>query len=128
MIPETHRDILDKNGLAFTATLGPGGEPQCTPVWYEWDGEELLFSTTRDRQKCRNLERDPRIALSITDPENALRMLEIRGVVRAIDPDPDRAFVNRMMKRYTGQDEYPWDPPGAERVIVRVAPRHTTTM
>jgi len=128
MIPDTHRDLLDKAALAYAATVGPENEPQCTPVWYEWDGAQLLFSTTRDRQKYRNLIRDPRIALTITDPDDPYHMLEIRGAVTAIDDDIGRTFVNKLMKRYTDQDEFRGDAPTAQRVVVRVRPTHTTTM
>jgi PPOX class probable F420-dependent enzyme len=128
VIPETHRDILDKAGFAFAATIGPAGEPQCTPVWYDWDGNQLAFSTTRSRQKYRNLIRDPRIALTIADQDNPYHMIEVRGVVASIDDDQGTAFASRLMKRYTGQDEAPPDPPGEERVVVRVEPRHTTIM
>ena len=102
----------------------------CAPnlVWFGWDGTHVLFSQTTQRQKYRNLQRDNRIALSIVDPANDYRYLEIRGVVERIDPDPDNAFINSMAKKYLGQDVYPFHQPGDERVVVVVRPRHTTEM
>ena len=127
-IPETHEDILAKKGFAHVATIGPDGAPQNNPVWYDWDGEHVLFSQTTERQKLRNFRRDPRVALSIADPDNPYRYLEIRGTVVAVEDDPANAFINKMAKKYLGEDEYPWPQPGDVRVVVKVKPRSTTTM
>lgn len=97
-------------------------------VWFGWNGEHLLFSQTTTRQKYKNLQRDDRIALSIVDPANPYRYLEIRGRVVRIDPDPDKAFIDSMAKKYLGQDKYPWHQPGDERVVMVVAAEHTTQM
>jgi PPOX class probable F420-dependent enzyme len=74
------------------------------------------------------VRRDPRIALSIVDPDNPFRYLEIRGVVERIDPDPNNAFINSMAKKYLGRDVYPWHQPGDERVVIVIRPEHTTQM
>ena len=128
MIPETHRDILAKAGFAHIATIGPSGEPHSSPVWYDWDGRHFLFSQTKTRQKYRNLQRDSRIAVSITDPDNAYRYLEIRGTVDGIEDDEGNAFINAMAKKYMGQDVYPWHQPDDERIVIKVKPAHTTSM
>jgi PPOX class probable F420-dependent enzyme len=128
VIPEAYADLLERPVLAHVATVGPNGEPQNNPVWFGWDGERLTFSQTTGRQKYRNVARDPRVALSIVDPENPYRYLEIRGTVERIDPDPDRAFINSMAKKYIGQDVYPWHVPGDERVVLVVKPEHTSQM
>ena len=127
-IPVGYEDLLESTALAHVATIGPNGEPQVNPVWFGWDGTHLLFSQTTTRQKYRNLQRDGRIALSIVDPSNPYRYLEIRGVVERVDPDPDNAFINSMAKKYMGEDVYPWHNPGDERVVVVVRPEHTTKM
>ncbi len=126
VVPESHVDILSKKGFAHIATIGPDGAPQSSPVWYGWDGTDVLFSQTTGRQKYRNLKRNDVVALSIVDPENPYRYLEIRGHV-TIEDDPGNAFINKMAKKYLDQDEYPWPQPGDVRVIVRVRPEHTTT-
>ncbi|MDP8977585.1 MAG: PPOX class F420-dependent oxidoreductase [Actinomycetota bacterium] len=114
--------------MIHVATIGPDGEPQSTPVWFSWDGQHLLFSQTKTRQKYRNLRRDPRVAVSLTDPDNLYRYLEIRGEVVRIDEDPDLEFINALSKKYLGLDEYPNHQPGDERVVMVVEPRHTTSM
>jgi len=128
MIPQSHADILEKKGFAHVATIGPDGDPQSNPVWYDWDGEFLLFSQTKKRRKYHNLQRNPRTALSITDPDDPYRYLEIRGVTKEIEEDPDNTFIDTLAKKYLGKDEYPWHQPGDERVVVKVKPEHTTTM
>ena len=129
VIPESKLDLLQSNALAHVATLGPNGEPQNNPVWFDWDGEYLLFSQTTTRQKYRNLQKDPRVALSIVDPDNQYRYLEVRGTVVEFRPDPDFAFINRMSAKYTGNDVYQGSKPGQEeRVVVVVRPVHTSSM
>ena len=127
-IPEGYRDLLESTALVHVATLGPSGEPQNNPVWFDWDGEHIRFSQTKARQKYRNLSKDPRIAFSLVDPENPYRYLELRGEVARVEEDPDLDFINAMAKKYLGQDEYPFHQPGDERVVVYVTPRHTTQM
>lgn len=125
VIPPDYEDLLGTTALAYVATVGPDGEPQNTPVWFDWDGEHVKFSQTKTRQKYRNVRRDPRIALAIVDPENAYRYLEVRGEAEKIEEDAAKAFIKSMAKKYLDADGY---PPGDERVIVYVRPQHTTQM
>ncbi|MDQ3044078.1 MAG: PPOX class F420-dependent oxidoreductase [Chloroflexota bacterium] len=127
-IPASHSDLLESTALAHVASIGPQGEPQSNPVWFGWDGEYLTFSQTTTRQKYRNVQREPRISLSIIDPSNPYRYLEIRGVVERMDPDPEYAFINQMAKKYMGLDVYPNIQPGEERVVLFVRPERTTSM
>ncbi|GCE16793.1 PPOX class F420-dependent oxidoreductase [Dictyobacter kobayashii] len=126
VIPEKYKDLLNTKSAAHVATIGPKGEPQSSPVWFGWDGEHVLFSLTKGRQKYHNLQRDPRIALSITDPKLLERYLEIRGKVVRVDEDPKLDFINSMAKKYLGLDKYPWHQPGDERVVMVVQPEHVT--
>ncbi len=103
VIPASHADLLDSTALAHAATIGPDGEPQNNPVWFGWDGEFIRFSQTKTRQKYKNVQRDARVALSIVDPTNPYRYLEVRGTVVGIEEDPDRAFINAMAQKYLNQ-------------------------
>ncbi len=127
-IPSSHADLLESDALAHVATIGPDGAPQNNPVWFGWDGTHVLFSQTTGRQKYRNLKASPKVALSIVDPANPYRYLEIRGEVDEIVDDEGNAFINSMAKKYIDQDTYPWHQPGDHRVIVKVHPGHTTSM
>lgn len=128
VIPDSHDDLLEAPGFAHIASLGPEGEPQSHPVWYDWRDGELLVSTTKSRQKYRNYQRDPRVAITILDPEQPYRYLEIRGRVTEIEDDPEQAFIDVLAKKYLGTDSYPWRKPGEERVIVHIRPDKANTM
>ena len=127
IVPQTHEDILQSTTLAIVSTLGPKGEPQTSPVWFGWDGNVLRFSHTKARQKYRNLKRDPRIAVTLVDPANPYRYIEIRGTA-TIEDDPTKAYIDEMSKKYTGNEHYQGNQPGDERVIITVKPEHVNTM
>ena len=80
-IPEQYRDLFTKKAFAHLATVGPDGAPQVTPVWVDFDGTHVRFNTARGRAKARHLERDRRVTMSLQDPENPYRYVEIRGRV-----------------------------------------------
>ena len=128
LIPDSYEDLLRSKSLAHVATIGPHGEPQVNPVWFSWDGQNLRFSQTKTRQKLRNIEREPRVALSIVDLVNPYRYLEIRGVVVEVADDSNNEFINSLAKKYMDQDIYPWNQPDDERIVVVVRPQHTTQM
>ena len=121
MITERQQDVLRKPSFGHVATLGPQGEPQSSPVWIDWDGEYLRFSQTTTRQKLRNLERDERISVSATDPDDPYMYVEVRGVVDRVEDDPENEFINAMAQKYLGKP-YPWGSPEEKRVIVYVRP------
>ncbi|MGI8309568.1 PPOX class F420-dependent oxidoreductase [Saccharopolyspora hattusasensis] len=125
-IPQDRQDILNKRAFGHVATIGPHGEPQSSPVWIDWDGQYLKFSQTKTRQKYRNLKREPRISVSVHDPDEPYRYVEVRGKVTKIEDDPGNAFLNKMAKKYLDENEYPWPQPGEERVVVYVEPEHST--
>lgn len=126
VIPESHADLLRKKGFANVATVLPDGSPQSSVVWFDWDGEHVLFSTTTERRKLRNVRRDPRVSVLITDPENPYRYLELRGRVARIDPDPEGKLVDALSHKYLGQP-FNGRQPGEERVIVAIRPERATT-
>lgn len=128
VVPQDRAEILTKRAFAHIATIGSHGEPQSSPVWVEFDGEFVKFSQTTTRQKYRNLQRDPRIALSAVDPDDPYHYVEVRGRVERVEDDPDLAFINALSKKYLNQDVYPGHRPDDVRVIVYVRPEHTTGM
>lgn len=127
-IPASHVELLSSKALANVATIGPDGAPQNNPVWFDWNGTHVLFSQTTGRQKYRNIKANPNVALSIVDPENPYRYLEVRGVVEQIVDDENNAFIDSMANKYIDQPQYPWHQPGDHRVVVQVKPTSTTQM
>ncbi|PLS76856.1 MAG: PPOX class F420-dependent oxidoreductase [Chloroflexi bacterium] len=128
VIPENYVDLLESTALAHVATIGPRGEQQTSPVWFGLDGRYVRFSQTKTRQKFKNVQREPRIALSIVDPQNPYRYIEIRGRVVQIEDGPELQFINSMAQKYMDEPVYPWHQPGDERVVVVIEPEHTTQM
>jgi PPOX class probable F420-dependent enzyme len=122
VIPQGFEDLLEAPLIAHLATIRTDGQPQNNPMLFAWDGERISVSLTKTRKKYKNLLAEPRVAISVTDPKNPYRYVELRGSVDRIEEDDGNAFVNSLAKRYMGQDEYTWDPPGAERVIVSFVP------
>jgi PPOX class probable F420-dependent enzyme len=124
-IPESHLDILQSPALAYMATLGPKGEPQVSAVWLLWDGTHLLFAFNKKRQKYRNLLREPRVAITITDLANPYRALEIRGTVARMDEDLNFRFINAASQKYLNRDATSEETgPAEERVVIVVKPEH----
>ena len=124
-IPEKYIDLFKgKKAFANLATLMPDGRPQVTPVWFDFDGENLIFNSARGRQKDLNVRRDPRVSLSIVDPENPYRYIEIRGRVTDITQDGADDSINKLAKKYLGVDKYPYAQPGEVRVLYKVRPEH----
>lgn len=114
------RTLLDGKNFATVSTLNPDGSPQSTVVWYERDGDTIVFSATTQRQKVRNLTRDPRISVSVYDLSNPYTSVEIRGTAELV-PDTDKRLPAQLAGRYTGKASFP-EPDDIERVIVRVLP------
>ena len=128
-IPDKFLDLVtQKKAFANLATLMPGGEPQVTPVWIDYEGGKILINTAAGRQKDKNLQRDGRVSLAILDPDNAYRYLEVRGRVSERTTRGADAHIDKMAKKYLGQDKYPYRRPGETRVIYKVTPEHITSM
>ena len=125
-IPESHRDFFARPLVATLTTVGPDGLLQSTAVWYILDGDRICVSVRADRQKYRNLVRDPRANLFIMEPDNTTRTLEIRARVEIIN-DTDKSLADRFIPMY-GKAPSTWDPPGAGRALLVIHPEHVTTL
>lgn len=112
------RNVLDRKNFASVATLNPDGAPQASIVWVLRDGDAVLFSVTSKRQKARNLERDPRVSLTIFDLENPYYSIEIRGTAE-IAEDPERTLSKRLSQKYLGEDPPP-EPDDVVRLMISV--------
>jgi PPOX class probable F420-dependent enzyme len=124
-IPEKYLDLFQgKKAFASLGTLMPDGRPQVTPVWFDYDGEHVVFNSARGRQKDLNVRRDPRVSLSIVDPENPYRYIEVRGRVTDITQEGADESIDKLAKKYLGVDKYPYRQPGEVRVIYKIRPEH----
>jgi len=120
-IPDQYKDLLTgKKAFASLATLMPDGTPQVTPVWFDFDGKNLMFNSARGRQKDKNVRRDSRVTMTIIDPENPYRYVEVRGRVTDITQEGASAHIDKMAKKYLDKDKYPFAQPGEVRVLYTV--------
>lgn len=127
-IPDSHIDILHSKALAMLATVNPDGTPQVTPVWFDFDGQHIIFNTARGRQKDRNLQRTPNVAVAIVDPVNPYRYLQVRGHIAERTEVGAKQTIDRLAKKYVGHDEYAWGVPGEVRITYKVHPDKVQTM
>ncbi len=119
-LPDDVKTLLDGQVFVHVATLNPDGSPQNSAVWVERQGDNILFSTADGRVKPRNLSADDRVALSFTDPENPYRAISIQG--RAVSVAKNGTdLIDRLAKKYLGEEKYPWLNPGEERVDVTIS-------
>src|SRR5579864_1672321 len=107
-VPENSVDLLQKKTFANLGTLMPDGSPQVTPVWVDFDGRHLLVNSAKGRVKDKNMRRDARVSLALSDPDNPYRYVEVRGKVVEITETGAADHINKMAKKYIGKDVYPW--------------------
>jgi len=101
----------------------PDGSPQLTPVWIDFDGENLLVNTANGRVKDKNMRSRKQVAISIQDPENPYRYLSVRGrVIEIVEGEKANGHIDKLAKKYLGQDRYPNRASGEERVLYKIKP------
>ncbi len=127
-VPESHKDLFQKKAFGSFTTLMPDGSPQTTPVWVDFADGKVIVNTALGRQKDKNVRHDPRVAITLIDPENPYRYLEIRGQVDEITQDGATAHIDKMAKKYMGVDKYPYAQPGEQRVLFKITPQKFNTM
>ena len=128
VLPEKYIDLFSKKSFAHLATLMPDGQPQSTPVWCDFDGTHVIINSAKGRRKDQNIRHDQRVALSIQDPDNPYRYLEVRGKVVEVTEQGADDHIDRMAKKYLGLSKYPNRQPGEVRVIYKIEAEHTSSM
>lgn len=122
MLKERAAELLGGANFATLTTLMPDGHPQTHVVWVHHDGDHVLVNTETGRTKTNNVERDPRVTVTVWDADNPYSFAEIRGRVVSVEGGPDaRQLIDDLAKKYMGLDEYP-NPIGTERVTIKIAP------
>jgi len=128
-IPAAYMDLLQqKKAFAHLATIMKDGSPQVTPVWFDYTNGHVRVNTAKGRVKARNLHEGSRVALSILDPDNAYRYLQIRGRVVRVTEEGAEAHIDSLAKKYLGKDKYPYSQPGDVRIMYEIEPLATQGM
>ena len=122
--------LLQEPQLAHFVTLMADGSPQTTPVWVdvESDGSAILIDTAEGRVKTKNVDRDNRVAVSVTDSGNAWRYVLVRGTIVERRHEGADAHIDRLAKKYLGKDSYPFRREGEQRVTLVIKPNHVIEM
>ncbi len=122
LAPEV-REVVESTAIGHLATVLPDGSPHSVPIWVDTEGSYVVFLTGPGSRKARNLRQDPRVALSLTAPDNPFLPVTVRGrVVEWLDGDAAWAIVDRVAMKYIGQP-YPREQ---ERVVALIEVEHHT--
>jgi PPOX class probable F420-dependent enzyme len=115
------RRLIDRPNYAHVATLLPDGAPHVVPVWVDLEGDKIAILTGPGSRKARNIERDPRVAISIIDVDHPYASALIRGrVVERVDGDRAWKIIDRISHKYTGQVY----SPRTGRIVLIIQPDH----
>ena len=131
-IPDTHKDLLKESACIIISTVFDNGQPQSSVVWKKFDGEKIQFSLTTDRQKTKNMQKNPKISVLAIDDANPYKYIELRGEV-TITSEGAIDLLDELAKIYTGKDKFYGGVAPAEnqhkeqRVMVTLKPSHVVT-
>ncbi|MCW5873331.1 MAG: TIGR03618 family F420-dependent PPOX class oxidoreductase [Anaerolineales bacterium] len=120
-IPEAYRHLLadETKAFAWIATVDANHAPQLTAVWFNTDGEHILFGTSDKTAKFRNLSNNPNIAVAIVAPQNLYQYIQLRGQVE-ITQEGAAEHIHTLSRKYTGQDFNV--PEGQVRMLYKLKP------
>jgi len=119
-LPDAVREVLAGRAFVHIATVMPDGAPHSSPVWVDVDPDDRLVMFTQSvNRKARNIDRDPRVALSATAEGDPYRQVDLRGrVVERIEGDEAQAVADRLSVKYIGEP-FPWRSP--DTIALRIA-------
>lgn len=127
-IPEKFKDLFQKKSLGHLSTLMKDGSPQVSPVWIDFKNDQILVNSVMGRIKDSNIQRDPRVAISIVDPDNPYKGLMIRGAVVKFSQEIAEDHIDQMATKYLGVDRWPHGRPGEVRILYYIEVNHVYTI
>jgi PPOX class probable F420-dependent enzyme len=120
--PDALLTLLREPAICYLATTMPDGSPQVTQTWVDTDGQHVLINSVQAHVKVRNIARDPRVAVAISDPKDPARYFQVRGRVLGVTTDGAVEHIEMLAQKYLGKP-YPWFGGRDQvRVIITVAP------
>ena len=128
ILDEKAQALLKGVNFAHIATIRKDGSPQVSPVWVDFDGTYIIVNSEEKRAKVRNLKRDPRVSLSITDSSNPYSYVQIAGRVVEITREGGAEGIDKLAQKYINQEKYPWNQPTDVRMVIKIEPLRVTGM
>ena len=126
-LPDDLVALLEQRALCYLATTMPAGSPQLTQTWVDTDGEHVVINSVLTHQKVRNIQRDPRVAVALSDPANPGFFYQVRGRVLEVTTDGAVDHIEKLSQKYTG-GPYPWyGGRDQTRVILVIEADHIST-
>ncbi len=121
-IPEIYLDLVrEKRAFAHLATIMPDGSPQNTPVWFDYADGKIRVNSALGRVKVRNMKVGAKVALSIMDPDNPDRYVQLRGTVSRVAQDAAAAaHIDSLAYKYLGVDKNPYAKASDVRVMFEI--------
>jgi PPOX class probable F420-dependent enzyme len=113
--------LLQKPNYGVLAAIRPDGTPQLTTVWVDAEDGYALVNTAEGRFKERYIRRDPRASLYVRDEEDPYKWLSVTGHAELVSEGAEE-HIDKLARKYTGRDRYPWRKEGERRIIVRITP------
>ncbi len=123
--PPNYLDLTEKVAFASLATLMPDGTPQVTPIWFDYTNGLVRVNTATGRVKAQNMHEGAAVALSILDPDNPYRYVQVRGRVTHVTQDGADAHIDALSHKYMGKD-YPFRKAGEDRISVEITIDHAS--
>jgi PPOX class probable F420-dependent enzyme len=112
--------LLKGRNFANVAVIRPDGTPHVTPVWVDWDGENVIVNLDATRKKLEYIRRDPRVSIEVFNLDNPYEYVAVTGPAELTEEGANE-HINEMSHKYFGPDrDYPLGD--SQRVLVRVKP------
>ena len=126
-LKQQQKQFLDENPfVGVVTTLREDGSPHSTIVWVDVEDGKPSFNTASGRAKPKHLEHDPRASLLVIDPNDTYKWVAVSGHTQMTEDGAD-AQIDKLAKKYTGKDEYPWRKPTEQRLKVLIEPEKVDT-
>jgi PPOX class probable F420-dependent enzyme len=125
-LDQNQTQFLEQPFVGVATTLRKEGSPHSTVVWVDVDNGNLSFNTAVGRAKERHIRENPKVALTVVDPQDAYKWVSVSGDAELTTEGADPQ-IDRLAKKYLGKDEYPWRNPEEQRITVRITPEKVDT-
>jgi PPOX class probable F420-dependent enzyme len=123
-LPDLAKKLLDNPNFVTLTTLKKDGTPHSTTMWATREGDDVVISTTEQRQKAQHMLRDPRVTVSMFDPETPYNYVTVEGTA-SLTRDGGPELIQELSRKYTGQPYTNDEGTDNVRVVVTITPKRT---